>query len=323
MAVKVTRNTNFIELSYRSRKDVAAAAVVRAVLASYLEFVGSTHQGSAGLQLENLRTEHSQKQKLLSIKQQQLQELSHRVGHLDVNSEDGVIDPIIQRALMLNQALLTAQERRLELTSVMTTVKAARERGEDITQHLAGVETVVGREMLLAGLGMSRQDHQVLADHQRRLLAAQNELHEASSYEGPNHPRIIQLKEEIQSVEQFLENYHVNVSKRFGDSSSRELGPVVERMLTQSVQQAIDREKQIEVSYLQARDEASRHRGSLYMLEGLDREIQRLETQIDNLAVAISDVDFQKAQAPIRVEVVSDPRPEPIPVSPLLRNVIV
>src|SRR5688572_27997351 len=48
LSAAVSRRTNIMDIAYRSRRPEAAAAVVRAIIESYLEFVQENYKGTAG-----------------------------------------------------------------------------------------------------------------------------------------------------------------------------------------------------------------------------------------------------------------------------------
>lgn len=323
LTASVTRKTNFINVSYRSKHPEAAAAVVRAVISSYLQFVEEKHRGTAGETLQSLLEKGGELEAKLAEKQNQLQSFSQQVGYLAANADDKVTEPIIQRALRLNDALLDTQERRLELQATLASVNGALERGEDINQHLVGMEETVGRQMLLSSLGMSTEDLAVLEDQQKQLLATKQELNSLLNFYGPNHPHIAQLQAQISNTQQFLDSYRQNIGQRFGAGGNQQLGPIVQKMLEQAVRQTQQKEQQITASFDEARQEAARHSGDVVQLRMLEREVTRLETQYDLLFEKISTVDMRQEQAPIQATVVRAPIPNLVPVSPQLRFLIV
>ena len=322
LSSKTTRKTNFIDVSYRSLHPEAAAAVVRAVIESYLEFVEKTHRGTAGDVLAVLEEELAELQRALSQKQDVLLGFKRSVGHLASNSNNNVVEPIIQRAIRLNEALISAQERHIELRSSLLSIEGAIQRGDDINQHLMGLEEVVGRQMMLTGLGLSNQDMHVLGDQQKKLLAAQSKLNAVSSFYGPNHTHVAALRAEVATIEQYLVSYRTNVSQKFESLGGVELGPIVRQMLQQAVLQAQEKEQQIADSFEEARLSAAKHSGDLVKLQMLERDVARLESLHDVLFEKIATVDMRQVQAPIQATVVREPLPESKPISPQLRVVV-
>ena len=322
LSAGITRKTNFIDVSYRSQHPETAAAVVRAVIQSYLQFVEKTHKGTAGDVINVLTHERNRLQESLNTKQHELQQFRQKVGHLAVSSDDGIVEPVIQRALRLNEALLTTQEKHLELQATLTSVEGALQRGEDINQYLMSIEATLGREVLLASMGMSRQDLQVLGDQQKKLLSAQEELQSLSSFYGPNHPRIVELRQQIGSLKQFLTNYRSDAGQRYDSLQNAIPATALLGMLRQSVRQTAEKEQQLQTAFEQARSEAAKHSGDLVRLKMLEREVARLESLLDLLFDKIAAVDIRQVQAPIQATVVREPLPAIRPASPKLQYVI-
>ena len=323
LSAGITRKTNIIEVSYRSRNPETAAAVVNAVIQSYLDFVGKTHKGSASEKIANLKSEREKTQQNIADKQVELQQLRKDIGHLATSPDDGIVEPMIQRVIHLNDAILETQEKRLTLESTRDSVKQAIHQGDDISQLLMGVEETLGREMLLSSMGMSTQDRQVLGEQQKKLLDAQQKLTNLSSDYGPNHPNVVELRQEIQTLQHYLGNYHSEASNRLSNISEAIPGDIVLNMLEQSVRQAKQNEQQLINSFLEARTEAASHSDDLIRIRALERNIARDEEQEDELTAQIKTFDYSLAQAPIQATVVREPLPNEIPVSPQLRFVAV
>ena len=322
LSARVTRKTNFIDVTYRSKHPEAAAAVVRAIINSYLQFVQEKHRGTAGDALHSLLTKGAELEAKLTEKQNQLQAFSQQVGHLAVSQDDSVVEPIIQRALRLNDALMDVQQRRLELQATLVSVEGALSRGEDINQYLAAMEESVGRQMMLTSLGLGAEDLSVIEEQQKQILAAQTELSSLSKFYGPQHPRVLDLQNFIVQGQKYVRDYRANLGKQDNGMAQEHIGPVVKRMLEQSVQQTWQKEQQMAASFEEARQEAARHSGDLVQLRMLEREVTRLEAQYDLLFEKISTVDMRQMQAPIQATVVREPVPDRVPVSPQVRFLV-
>ncbi len=321
LSAAVTRRTSFIDVAYRSRRPETAAAVVRAIIESYLEFVRQTHMGTAGELKAVLTDERIKLEQTLVEKQADLQAFREAVGHLALPTDEGVVEPIVQRALNLNESLMAAQQRRLELQSTLASIETSLSDGGDVTQHLAGVQESVGEQMLLMNLGMSPQDMTVLAEQEKKLLAAQDELQKLAPFFGPNHPQITELQQQVVNLDAYLRSYRANLGNRLDPAESAQLGAQVKAVLQQAIAQAEERERQLAKSFEQARDEAAQHSGRIVDLQMKEREVARIEGLHDLLCEKIASVDVRQVQAPIHVTVVREPVAEASPVSPQLRLV--
>ena len=147
-------HTNIIEVSYRSRNPYVAAHVVQAVVDAYFEFIDRTHKGTAGEILGVLTKEKNEVAVSLVHGEMELVQARKRHGDFGLKPGGETVGPYVQRALKLNEALIMAQEKRLNLQANLASLQTAIRRGEDLQQHVLAVENTVGREMLLAALGI-------------------------------------------------------------------------------------------------------------------------------------------------------------------------
>ncbi len=323
LSATTTRRTNLINVSYRSRRPQAAAAVVRAVIESYLEFVRKNHQGSAA-ELKTVLTEGRDKAAAeLAQKQRRLQEFRLEIGQLALPADQGVADPIVQRAMQLNDTLIAAQRRRIDLESTLASVRDAMATGADVEQHLAGIEESVGQQMTLMSLGLSTQDLEVQAEQERKLLDAQADLQRLNPFYGPNHPRIQELQQQIASLESYLRNYRTNSGKRSDPAQNAKLGAMAQTMLEQAVRQATERERTVSEAFEKARSEAAQYSSRIDQLKMYERDLARAEELHGVLCESIANVDFRQGQAPLQATVVSEPLAVLRPVSPQLRFVAI
>ncbi len=317
------RMTNFIGVGYESLDPEAAAAVVSAVIESYLSFVEETHRGTAAEVLDVLTIERDRLEVDLTAKQHRLRDSRERIGHLALPDRDNVVDPIIARALKVNDALMQAQQDRINLQASLASVKLATSRGEDLRQHVGLVQQAVGEKMMLAAMGLGESDMVALAEQQKRALDLRAKLDEMRPFYGPSHPQVAAVQQQLAGVEQFIASSRGGSLGRPGSLPNEQLGPLLNSMLMQALARASERENQLEVAFQEARVAASRQSGDFVDIEMLQREVERLEKLHDVLFDKIAAVDIHKVQAPIRVNIVQEPLPDSTPASPRLRTVVV
>jgi len=323
LSTRVTRKTNLIEVSYQSLDPEAAAAVVRAIIHSYLQFVDETHKGTAGEFVDVLKTGYSDRQRELDAKQTELQLYRRKIGHLAVGSNDQGVQPMIQRMSNLNDAWTAAQVERLDLQATEAAVKIGLERGEDINQHLTSIESTLGKQMMLASMGLSSQDLQLVNEQQKRMFAAQEELEKLSTAYGPNHPHLTDLKKQIAGLDEFLKTYRTGAGQRFNSMGDVVSKSVVLSMLERTVREAEQKELQLFQALEEARTEAAQQSDHIVQLQIMEHDVQRLETYLDSLSEKIDTFDISQVQAPIKATVVREPLPGLNPVSPQLRLVLI
>lgn len=316
LQANTVRRTKFVEVGYTSLQPESAVAVVNAVINSYLQYVEETHRSTAAEMLQVLTVEKGEIEHELAQKQQLQQAYRERCGHLAIDEKNGVVDPLIGRAIHLNDSLMEAQQRRLELQASLASVEAARREGQDMRQYLALVEEVVGQQMMLSAFGMGKQDMDLLSKQQQRLMELEDEQRRLAPYYGPNHAKMRGLNEQAAALRQFLTSYHASAGDRFRSMESSEVGLLITQALQRSVSQAIEKERVLAASFTQARNDATRQSGDLVKLDMLNREVQRLETLHDVLFNKIAAVDIHQIQAPIRASIVKEPLPDDTPVSP-------
>jgi capsule polysaccharide export protein KpsE/RkpR len=267
LSARITRKTNIIEVRYRSLHPEAAAAVVSAVIQSYLSFVEQTHQGSASDVIRVLTTERDQLRQDLAAKQHELLEFHQLKGQLAIKSDGKIVDPLIQRAIRLNEALITARELRVDSQATLVTVEAAVRNSASLSQHLAAIEKVMGKEMLASALGFSSQDVTMIHDQDKALLEIRTELESIAPYYGPSHPHVAELNDRARNIEHYLEQYRANADRRITSLSPAQLGPTLVTMLQQEVAEARQKERQLLIEYNLARVDAGRQSGELAHLE--------------------------------------------------------
>jgi capsular exopolysaccharide synthesis family protein len=321
LSAKTSRKANFIEVSYRSRSPDAAAAVVSAVVQSYLEFVERTHKGYATEAIGALTQKSDELAATLTAKKNELQACRDRVGSLAIRTNDGTMDPAIQRALKLNDALMEAQQKRIKIEGSLAAIKTAVQNNEDLQQYLASLEQVVGQQLLISALGVSPQDITLIKNQEQKLLDTQAELQRISAFYGPGHPNITALNERIQQIEQYLLTYRSRNSNQLSNFGGKELGPLVQKMLEQSLARAVEQERQLQLAFDAEKKNARAQSDDLQRLQDVDREVTRLETEYDELIGKITMVDTRQLQAPIQATVVEEPLPDEHAATPRLRLV--
>lgn len=319
---KAVRATNILEVSYRSRDPQVAANVVRAIVDSYLEFMDKIHKGTASEVARVLAQQRTEVAGKLAQKQEELLEVRRRFADMGFRSDGKTLHPTVQRAVYFNEALMAAQKQRVELETSLAAVEAAVRNGEDLGQHLLAVGDVVGREVLLAGLGLSARDGNTQAALEQLLLADRAQLRTMERNLGPAHPERVALEEKIRLTEEFLRGGQSRIAERMGEMRKSQLGPWLAEMVRQRLAEARHKEQMLEAEFEEARTEAIELTGQLAQIEVLERDVKRLGDMNEVLLNQLASLDLKQSGQEVRVAVTQEPVVVATPVSPRLSYVV-
>lgn len=322
LSISGVRQTNILDVKYQSRDPVVAVEVVKALREAYFDFVERTYKHTAAEITDILRRERGEIEKSLAAKETELITFRQSHGDLGISSTGQTVQPLVQRALSLNDALIQAMQKRLELQSSLVSVQVAVRNGESLQPHVMAIEGVVGREMLLTGLGFSDRDAQVQANLERTLLTDRAKLETVKQYLGPAHPKHAELAQRIQVTEKYLLDYRDRLSRSLSDLQDKQLGPMLLQMQQQSLARAYQQESALRESFEAARQEAVMRNGELAMIETLEHDVQRLRNMHDALVSKIASADLWQQHGEIRLAVVKEPEVPTSPSSPRLFLVV-
>ena len=318
LTASTIRLTNIIEVSYRSKAPRAAVSVVNAVLQSYLDFMNKTHRGTAGELINVFTREKTQIEQLLAQKEAQVLWARQQFGDLGIQAQSSVVHPMVQRVIEINQALTEAQTGRMESQATLSAIEAAIRNGENLDHYLLSLESSLGRELLLAGLGFSEQDVTTQAEIDKQLLADQTELRTLEAHFGPNHPRIIEVNDRIRMTQNYLIEYRAKVNRKLAEIRQQQLPPMLIQMVRQRLDQSLYQEAMLRSRFEQARTEAVALIGERGRLDLLEHDLKFLRDLRDALLDKIASVDLRQDHGDIRTAVVSEPMIPKRPVWPKL-----
>jgi polysaccharide biosynthesis transport protein len=322
LAAVAVRRTNIIHVTYRSKSPTAASAVVRAVIESYFEFINKTHRSTADEIMTVLTQEKVRVEESLEQRQAQLLVARREYGDLGIKSGGSVVHPLVQRAIRLNEALVEVQEKRIEQQATLAAVQKAVQNGEELQHHILAAEEAVGREILLAGLGFNNRDATVQANMERSMLQDQSELETLRRFYGPNHPRLTEVAQRIETTRQYLGAYQSRVNKRLTQLKDTQLGPMLVQMLSQALAKTWQKESTLRASFETARADAVRLNGRLAQLDILEHDVDRLRSFLDVLINQIANTDLRQEHGDVQATIVKNPAAPSEPVSPRLAAVV-
>ncbi|HEX4145197.1 MAG TPA: polysaccharide biosynthesis tyrosine autokinase [Pirellulales bacterium] len=318
LGVGTVRLTNIIEISYRSKTAQASVAVVNAVLRSYLDFMDKTHKGTAGELIKVFQKEKVEIENQLAKTSADVLKAREQYGDLGIPADSNVVHPMVQRVIELNQALIKAQQYRLEQQAALSTIETAVRNGEDLEQHFLALEGTIGRELMLSSLGFSDRDVAVHTEIEKQLLADQTELNRLDKVYGPNHPTVVAINDRVRMRQNYLASYPSRVKARLVEIREKQLAPMLMQMVRQRLNESWHHEASLRASFENARSEAVALIGERERLNLLEHDLRFLRGLRDALLDKIASVDLRQDHGDIRTAVVSEPILPKSPVWPRL-----
>lgn len=317
LTVRSARLAEIIEIAYRSSSIEAAEAVVNAVLDSYLVFLKENHRDVAKELVTILQQEHRNVEQQLMTKERELLNAKRQFGDLGLrDAANKSMHPLVQRVVRMNEAMLEVQQTRLQLQASQAAIQGAAREGRDLRQQLFALEPLVGKEVVLAALGLSDNDSQTVAKLEQKLIDQQAELDTLTTHYGAQHPKVLQLSDAIQQSQVYLANYQRAVDQRSARLESPHLRRMLQDLVDQELQKAWSQEQELRRQYDQAQAEAVQMQGRLEEIAMVQREVDRLLSLNHTLMNRIDSIDINQNHTDVRVEIVSRPEASRHPVSP-------
>ncbi|GEM_PF-173030 len=319
LAVTAVPKTNIISVTYESKDPGVAVRVVNAVVASYLEFMRETHQGTAAEIVQTLNKEKDDLSVRLNEKERQLQELSQSLGALDSGGDGQVLHPLVERAKAFNASLIEVQKQRVELQASLAALQAAIRNGDDVRPYLNSMSDAVGREMLLNSLGFNREDAAARAEAERRVLEDQMVIDSLREHLGDNHPKVRQLWQRIAANQRYLQDFQQRLRERLDAIGSNELAATLLAMMQQRLAESLEKENALAQQYEIARSEAGQLAGGLAQMEMLKNDIAGLRELYGGLVRRLTNIELT---GDLRASLVTEPVENHTPVSPSLPRTV-
>jgi capsular exopolysaccharide synthesis family protein len=311
LSAKTVYATNFIEIKYLSKDPEAAVAVVRAVVASYLNLLDRIHYLTAGEILQQYQGQIDQFEVEIQQRERQLNLARIEAGDIvGVGPDSTVLHPAVERALTLNKELSNARTELTGLRGAVNSIETAARNGEDLQYYFIEIEENLGREMMASALNIDDQGAQL----RRKMVENEAERKSLSSHLGPNHPRVRELTDAINTTRERLRSESEQIH-------ATEQGTLLRTMIAAKLANALENERQLELECQRAEQEAANLTGPLAYIRDLEREVNRLYDWQDLLINRMAAIDLSKEGPSIRARLVDSPARALRPASPNLRRV--
>ena len=317
------RGTSIIEVSCQSRNPKAAAHVVDAIVAAYIEYIDRNHQSVKAEVSKLLKTGRREYEARLADVEQRLLIARKESADYGINGDSAVVHPLIQNVININDRLSETRQRRIELQSSLGALRETVTSGGDLRQHLVALEPLIGKDLLLDAVGINPQDAIAVQDTQRTILDKEAELRSLSAHLGEKHYRIVDLQEQINSAKQFLSGFDERMQVRMSQMQDSRLGSMLLHLLEEDLARTLRHENELTKEYNYADQRASALSDQLALVSSLERDADWLRSQLESLMGKIENIDINQRNSDVRVAMVSPPVIPDRPVSPVLTRVLV
>ena len=322
LSTNARRGTNILEISYLSRDPETAAAVVDAVLTSYLDYMNKLYQDASRDKLDDLTEQMRELDERICEKQQLRSAVRRSANELAITEGgEGGVNVVMRRVIDANVSLIEAHHQRIEAESNLRALEAAIANGEDLQQYVLAMDESVGYEVILRQFGLSSTDSLTIAQISRQLIDNKAELESLLQIYGIRNQRVRQVQNRIQVTEDFLQNRSRVQSTQFRQMSADQIQPALLHAARQKLQMASQLEDRFLASYEAEKAHALTLEQSATELQTVEDDLKRLESSFDMVLARMTDLDSGQGRGGLRTDVTSWPEVPLKPVSPRLRKV--
>jgi succinoglycan biosynthesis transport protein ExoP len=317
------RSTSIIEVACYSESSQAAAHAVTAVVAAYIEYIDRNHQSITAEVSRLLQSGREDLETRLTTNDRLLSQARKESADYGLDGNPGVVHPLIQNVITMNEKLIEARQRRVELQSSLSALRETVSRGGDLRQHVFALEPLVGRDLLLDAVGINPQDAVAVQEAQRELLTLQGELRSLSAHLGDKHFRIVALQEKIRGGQQFLASFEQHTQERLASMQDQRLGSMLITMLEEDLVRTSRFESELIREYELADRSAMELNDQLALVTELDRRGEFLRGNLESLMRKIEETDIHERNSDVRVTEITPPVVPEDPVRPVLARVLI
>lgn len=316
------RSTSIVEVACYSESPQAAAHAVDAVVAAYIEYIDHNHRSITAEVGDLLKGDREGLEARLDENDMLLSQARKQCADYGLDGKSGVVHPLIQNVIQINEKLTEARQRRVELHSSLSALRETVNSGGDLRQHVVALQPLIGRDLLLDAVGINPQDAAAVQDTQRDLLVLQGELRSLSAHLGPKHYRIVELQEKIRSGQQFLLGFDQRTKQRTETMHDRRLGSMLINLLEEDLARTWKFESELAKEYELADRRAMQLNDQLARVSELERKGDFLRGTLEALMHKIEETDIHERNSDVRVAMVTPPVIPEGPVRPVLAKVL-
>lgn len=321
-ALKVTsqKETEILEIAYRTKDKSAAVPVTEAVVAAYLDFVNETHRSTSRDILQILTQQKDELDKQLREKETALLEMQEKQGVLTTGDDKGNV--AMSRVMAVNDSLTHARLRRLELDARAQSLKIAIARKEPIDAFLIRYLDRMGSDLIASSLGLHQNTQSYLFEQEairRTIVADQLELQRLKSTYGPRHPKVLMTEEKIRLTSQSLTPE--KMTPQLKAQNQKELQDLALLLIESDIKEAKHVEDDLRQQCDVEKAVAVEFNAQRAPFVALETDLNRLRSFYDTVNLRIRQVNLGGDAGVVSTQVIEPPQEPGSPVSPNLKKV--
>ena len=295
LSVSCAFSTTVLDLSYKSKDPKAAQAVLRSMLAAYVEFLDDTHNGSSEESIRKLKQQLKDDNERLTLAEAERLRLRNSAPELvetgDKNSGLSIVSETIR---LLNIDYSAARRISEQSRTQFDGLQRAIASGEDIIQFANKTLDTAGRQLIEQSMGLGSQDAFLIQRINQELLDLESQLSDARTRYGENHSKIKALTENIQLKKKYLEEYPRQQQQEMKRLAETELAPRMIQYLRQQMESNQQNEDAIRAQLDTEKNKAQRLGQILADLARNERENLRLSERIQEYQNQVDGIGINK-----------------------------
>ena len=314
------KDTEILEIAYRTKDRSAAVPILEAVVGSYLDFVNETHRSTSRDILQILTQQKDELDRQLRAKEKEMLALQEKEGVL--SSEDDKNNVVMTRLVAVNNAYTQASMRRLELEARQQSLQKAIARGESIDAYLIRYLDRMGPDLVAQSLGLRQnsENYQFQQESLRRNgISDQLELQHLMTALGPRHPRVLMLQERIRLMNESLNAERLTPEQKA--KNQQDLQNLALLLLESDIKEAKIVEADLRNQCQVEKEVALEFNSRRAPFGALEMELKRLRNFYDTLNLRIRQVDLGGDAGAISTQVIEPPQDPLAPVEPNVRRI--
>ena len=318
LSVSSAYSTNILDLSYQSRDPKAAAAMLTAVLASYVQFQNKSHRGSSEENLVHLRAtlaRHIQERDAMVDERLKLKASAPDL--VDTGDKDNTLSVSSERIKQLSTEYTVAQRATENSKAKAVALQQAIARDENILQFAMETLDSAGKQLIEQYMGLSTQDAFHVQRITQELLDLQSENEDEQRKLGANHPKIRALLGQIAVKETYIQQYPIVQRQKMAEMARSELAPMLVQYINQQTQNNLQNEQSLGERLYAEQARAQVLSATLTRLNEIERGIEWHRTKIEEYRDRADGIDINK-ETGILTEIATRPTISTRPVSPRL-----